>query len=628
MRILILEDNVHDAELIMYEVRKIDIPFEFKRVETKNDFFRELDDFKPDIILSDYKLPSFRGLDALDMIREKDTIIPFILVSGTIGEELAIESLKKGATDYVLKNRLSALEPAIRRVICELEERKRRMQAQKEKEEKMKFLQNLIDLIPSPVFYKDAQLRFLGCNKAFEDYIGLTSEKMTGKTIYDITSGEIAGVFHAMDMELMGNPGVQVFERGMRYTDGSFRDVVFNKTTYNDETGAVAGLIGVMIDITKLKEAERSAREKEEQYRMIVESTHEGIWVIDTDNKTTYLNEKMAEILGYTVDEIMGKCLFDFMLDDEVRSVADYVKNREAGIVEQHEFKFRRKNGSSLYALLMTNPLFDKEGKYTGALAMVNDITDLKQAEEELLRSEEKYRMMVENLNDMIFSMDANGVITYISPAVKNIAGYLPGDVTGTHFSRFVFPDDLEGITASFPDILKGVYRPYEFRIIGRRKNLIYIRSSSRMILENGVFAGINGVLTDITEQKVVESLLKSNMEKYKVLFNSGNDAVFVYSLTDDDQPGNFIEVNDQTCRMLGYTRPEFLALIPAKIIASDSQDMNMDNLGKLLVNKAVLYETKLVNKTGETVNVEVNAHLFNFKNQRLVLAIARDITG
>jgi diguanylate cyclase (GGDEF)-like protein len=132
LRILMLEDVAADAELAEHELRKANIQFSSKRVETKEAFLKELKDFAPDLILSDYTLPSFDGISALKIAREKCPDVPFIFVSGTLGEDTAIETLKMGATDYVLKEGLSRLVPAVHRALREAEERVERKQAEEQ----------------------------------------------------------------------------------------------------------------------------------------------------------------------------------------------------------------------------------------------------------------------------------------------------------------------------------------------------------------------------------------------------------------------------------------------------------------------------------------------------------------
>jgi len=132
LRILVLEDSAADAELAARELRRGGIEFSSRRVETIEEFLRELEEFQPTLILSDFSLPSFDGMAALAIAQEQCPEVPFIFVSGTIGEERAIESLKRGATDYVLKDRPTRLVPAVRRALQEVKERAGRKRAEEE----------------------------------------------------------------------------------------------------------------------------------------------------------------------------------------------------------------------------------------------------------------------------------------------------------------------------------------------------------------------------------------------------------------------------------------------------------------------------------------------------------------
>jgi DNA-binding NtrC family response regulator len=132
LRILMLEDVADDAELTERELRKGGLAFSAKRVETRKAFLEALKDFLPDLILADYSLPTFDSLSALAIVEKECPDTPFIFVSGTIGEDFAIETLKRGATDYVLKNRLSRLVPAVIRALREVEERAERKREEEE----------------------------------------------------------------------------------------------------------------------------------------------------------------------------------------------------------------------------------------------------------------------------------------------------------------------------------------------------------------------------------------------------------------------------------------------------------------------------------------------------------------
>ena len=163
LRILIVEDMASDAELMAYELRQAKLPFTYRRVENDVEFLREIDQFRPDLILSDYHLPHFNGLAALALVQEKCPEVPFIFVSGAIGEDVAIDSLKRGATDYVLKDRLSRLAPAVKRALREAAERRERHQAEEALRESEQRYRLLVKSLPAVVYrgYFDCAVDFV-----------------------------------------------------------------------------------------------------------------------------------------------------------------------------------------------------------------------------------------------------------------------------------------------------------------------------------------------------------------------------------------------------------------------------------------------------------------------------------
>ncbi len=196
--------------------------------------------------------------------------------------------------------------------------------------------------------------------------------------------------------------------------------------------------VGVALENARLYEA---LSESEEQYRRIIETANEGVWTIDSDDVTAYVNDRMAELLGYEPEEMIGRPLYDFMDDAAREEAAKNVERRKAGVAEQHEFRLRRRDGSSIWTYMSTSPLTDDAGRYVGALAMVTDITTLKEIEESLRDSEERYRFLAENSTDMITRHTVDGTCTYASPAAEEITGFTPEELVGRNLAEVLETD-------------------------------------------------------------------------------------------------------------------------------------------------------------------------------------------
>ena len=223
---------------------------------------------------------------------------------------------------------------------------------------------------------------------------------------------------------------IQDYEFDFVYPNGGVRNVLGNARPLYDKQGNPRGSVSAFIDITGRKRAEGALRESEEKYRNIVETANEGIWVLNSDIKITYANNKMAEMLGYSPEEMIGRSGTDFV-DAEYKTYTELrMEKRRQGIDEVHENKLVRKDGSTLWVLVNSKSLFDKDGKFTGILAMLTDITELKNAQEERERlldqvQQEKDRLsaLVNSITDEVWFADTQKKISLVNPAVLNEFG-------------------------------------------------------------------------------------------------------------------------------------------------------------------------------------------------------------
>ncbi len=195
-------------------------------------------------------------------------------------------------------------------------------------------------------------------------------------------------------------------------------------------------------NITENMQMEEALRTNEAKYRQLVELAQEGIWAIDADGNTSYVNPKMVMMLGYTEEEILGAHLFSFMDDAGKAIAADKMECRRQGITEEHEFEFITKGGNRIYASLATAPITDEKGVYKGALAVVSDITEQKAAGEALLVSEQRYRDVIEDQTEFICRFLPDGRLTFINEAYCNYFRLNRKEIIGKRHSVILPPDD------------------------------------------------------------------------------------------------------------------------------------------------------------------------------------------
>jgi len=256
-RILLLEDEPRDAELVVELLEEDRFDCVITRVQTRAEFVAALESGKIDLILADYKLPSFDGLSALNLVLKSWPDLPFIFVSGTLGEEVAIEALKIGATDYVLKTGLSRLAPSVRRALRETRERAERRRAEETARRSEKELLDVIEAIPAMAFTNDADGSNAWANRQWVDYTGLTLESTSGlgwqTTLHpDDADDHMRRWFRSMTA---GEP----FESEARHRSatGEYRWFLVRAVPLLDEHGKVRKWYGTLTDIEDRKRSEQ-----------------------------------------------------------------------------------------------------------------------------------------------------------------------------------------------------------------------------------------------------------------------------------------------------------------------------------------------------------------------------------
>jgi PAS domain S-box-containing protein len=349
--------------------------------------------------------------------------------------------------------------------------------------------------------------------------------------------------------------------------------------------------------IEKQEKTEDELRESELKYRTLITQSPDGIFIVDLTGKFLSVNRVMCENMKYSEAEMLSMGIWDIV-------PAEYVeqhKKRLAGIMagkapsEPAEYIVRGKDGNLYSVEILSAPYYEGQ-KLIGFQGIARDITARKKAEEMLRASEEKYRSLVENINDIFYTLDNEGTITYVSPVVERLSKYKANELIGQSFTSIIFPEDLPGVVDSYNRLLSGQMEPSEFRISDKDGRLIYVRTSSRPIYENERIVGITALITDISERKQAElDLIKSYQKTKKTLHDAINTMAKIVEMRDPYTAGHQHRVADLAvaiAKEMGYRGDHLENLYMAAVI---------HDIGKIYVPSDIL------SKPGKLSPVEFN---------------------
>jgi PAS domain S-box/diguanylate cyclase (GGDEF) domain len=316
---------------------------------------------------------------------------PIVLRGAITGALVFVEDIseRKGAERELLRahDELEARVASRTRQLAETNQRLETLVVEREKagnelREKLHFIQVLLDAIPNPVFYKDRQGRYLGCNQAFASVLGLKEEQIVGKTLHDVAPKERADRYQEMDEALFSHPPYQVHEESVA-VNGEERSILFNKATFNDAEGNVAGLVGIMVDLTERKREQEKLAEAEAMFRSLVEQSLVGIYIIQ-DGVLAYVNPRLADIFGYPAEDMLGLAPFDLIDETDHQRLTDNLRSREEGQIGTSRTLYlaRRRDGSHIEI-----EAHSRRTEYRGKPALIGlllDATEQQAAERQL----------------------------------------------------------------------------------------------------------------------------------------------------------------------------------------------------------------------------------------------------
>jgi diguanylate cyclase (GGDEF)-like protein/PAS domain S-box-containing protein len=375
--------------------------------------------------------------------------------------------------------------------------------------------------------------------------------------------GEVVGLA-AKDVYRNAPQILANIERGL--AGESFSDLVevaglWWETKYSpivDALGDVSGVIGVAANVTARKRAEDERRESETKYRALVEDINDIVYAQDENGTITYISPAVEKVVGYTADEIIGKPAGDFVHPGDADRLTD------ESMSEPREFRVLTKSGETRWLRSSLKPIENGSGP-RGLRGVLVDITERVRAEDALRESEEKYRDLVENSNEVIFTLDTNAVVTYVSPAVKSVGGYKPEEVIGRPSTEFIHPEDAADVAASLQRVMAGDLDPTEYRLLLKSGDYRWVRSASKPIYADSTLTGVRGVLVDVTDRRIAEEAVQDSERRFRALVENSSDGI---ALANTD--GILTYAGPSTSKILGYDPEELVGLNGYELIHPD----------------------------------------------------------
>ncbi len=397
LKVLILEDNAFDAEIIVRALKRAEFNFQFETTDNETNFLNKLNNFKPDIILSDYSLPSFTGLHAIEIIKNQLIYIPLIIITGSLNEEIAADCIKSGAYDYILKDNIKRLPYAI----------KSALEHKKLKEEK----ENALLILT----------------------------------------------------------------------------------------------------------------QNEENFRLLAENSTDIIWKMNKDLKTIYISPSILGLTGFTQKEHLNQNLetrfsinsYHFLNEKIIPYLREDIAKKELNKIYKYELEYNTIKGNTVRTEILFKILTDKDNNFIGVQGSTRSIEERKLNEEAIIKSESKYRLLANNITDVIFTADMNMNVNYISPSVTSLLGFTAEEIIKMNISQFLTPESIEKLQKGRMEGMRSLNQNpsaaignqlFELEHICKNGETIWTETSLSLIWSSNNFpTGVVGVIRNINERKIAE---------------------------------------------------------------------------------------------------------------------------
>ncbi len=534
LRVLIAEDNPNDTELVLRELHRAGYDLEWLRVDTEADYLKQLHPGL-DIILSDYDMPTFSGPRALRLLKESGLDIPFIIISGTIGEEVAVEVMKMGAADYLLKDRLVRLGPAVRQAVEQGQLRRKGKQMEAALRQSEERFASAFENAPIGVALVSTDGHWIKVNRALCELVGYSETELLAASFQDITHPDDL----EMDLEYarqMLAREINSYQMEKRYVhaQGHLITVILSVSLVPDSQGQPAYFISQIQDITSRREAELKIRFNEQRYRSLVEATTAIVWDTPASGEFEVEQPSWSAFTGQSFAELQGWGWLDAIHpEDRAETARGWSAAVASRTLYKVEHRVRAHDQSYHHMAVSAVPILAEDGTILQWIGIHSDVTARKQSEAAL---EKAHRELVEASHQAGMAEVAAGVLHNVGNVLNsvNVASYWVADTLrkskATNLSKVVLmlrehEEDLgaflttdpkgrllPGYLSQLADHLADEQESALRELAELQKNIEHIKE---IVNVQQSFASVSGLMETLQVTDIVDDALRMNSSSF-----------------------------------------------------------------------------------------------------------------
>lgn len=519
LRILFVEDREDDMMLVLRALSKGGYEIRYSRVQDEETLREILKTQEWDAVIADYSMPGFSGSDALSIFSEAKLDIPFILVSGSVAEDIAIKMMQTGAGDYISKDKLARIVPALERELMECELR-RKKKAMEDELYRASLIIDSTDVILWQWVPQTAwQVKYVSRNVS-----------QFGYSPDDFLSGAIKfhDFVHPDDRDVVFQGSLENIAKHRDLYKQQYRVICKNgdehwlddyTTVVRDATGEVVVIQGITYDVTDSVLMSRDLEHSKNLYRNLVDTSPDGICMLDMDFNMVFVNKRKVSMFGYdTPEEMLGMPALKTLAPEYHQFIQEQSSELFCfGRLSVSDLEFLRKDGSRFYGELRMVLIRDEEANPINIINLVTDTTDRKEMQESLIESENRFRVSFEHAPIGMDMLDLNGVITRANKAFCDLVGYSEDELQKLSFYTITHPDDREENRIAVEKLLNGDADTIslEKRYIRKDGQVIWVKVSSALIRNpQGKPTYFLAQVEDITRNKQVEQEILNAKQK------------------------------------------------------------------------------------------------------------------